>query len=82
MYAHISVISQDNTKRLFFEGKPFIWWKDIVYMLASILTKDKKENLDWLRYANKYAEETQYTDKGFYKEYDFVVLMLNTKFKY
>ena len=51
-------------------------------MLASILIKDQKENIEWLRYANKYAELTQYTDKGFYKEYDFVVLMLNTKFKY
>ena len=51
-------------------------------MLASILTKDQKENIEWLRYANKCAEETQYTDKSFYNEYNFVVLMLNTKFKY
>tara|TARA_Y100001949_G_scaffold103655_1_gene87557 strand:- start:1152 stop:1307 length:156 start_codon:yes stop_codon:yes gene_type:complete len=51
-------------------------------VLASILIKDQKENIEWLRYANKYAELTQYTDKGFYKEYDFVVLMLSTKFKY
>ena len=50
-------------------------------MLASILTKDKKENLDWLRYANKYAEETQYTDKGFYKEYDYVFQMLSITWK-
>ena len=51
-------------------------------MLASILTNDQKENIEWVRYANKYAEETQYTDKSFYNEYNFVVLMLNTKFKY
>ena len=51
-------------------------------MLASILTKDKTNNIEWLRCANKYAEVTRDNDKGFYKEYDFVVLMLNTKFKY
>ena len=51
-------------------------------MLASILTKDQKENIEWLRYANKYAENTKDKDKEFYKEYDFVVLMLDTKFKY
>jgi len=51
-------------------------------MLASILSKEQKENLDWLRCANKYAEQTMNLDRGFYREYDFIVQMLVIKFKY
>jgi len=43
-------------------------------MLASILIE--RENIEWLRCANKYAENTRKTDCGFYKEYDYVVQML------
>jgi len=50
-------------------------------MLASILTKDQTNNIEWLRYANKYAEHTNETDSGFYKEYDYVVQMLSVTWK-
>ena len=48
-------------------------------MLAAILTKD---NLEWIRYANKYVEHRSKEDSGFYKEYDFVVESLMTKLRY
>lgn len=50
-------------------------------MLASILTKDQTNNIEWLRCANKYAEHTNKTDSGFYKEYDYVVQMLSMTWK-
>ena len=50
-------------------------------MLASILTKDQTNNIEWLRCANKYAEQTNETDSGFYKEYDYVVQMLSMTWK-
>ena len=50
-------------------------------MLASILTKDKTSNIEWLRCANKYAEHNNETDSGFYKEYDYVVQMLSITWK-
>ena len=49
-------------------------------MLASILIE--RENIEWLRCANKYAENTRKTDCGFYKEYDFVVQMLRVTWKF
>jgi hypothetical protein len=50
-------------------------------MLASILTKDQENNIEWLRCANKYAEHTCKTDRDFYKEYDYVVQMLSITWK-
>tara|TARA_R100000093_G_scaffold60255_1_gene31800 strand:+ start:591 stop:752 length:162 start_codon:yes stop_codon:yes gene_type:complete len=50
-------------------------------MLASILEKDERNNIEWLRRANKYAEHTSETDCGFYKEYDYVVQMLSITWK-
>ena len=50
-------------------------------MLASILEKDERNNIEWLRRANKYAEHTSETDSGFYKEYDYVVQMLSVTWK-
>ena len=50
-------------------------------MLASILEKDERYNIEWLRCANKYAEQTSETDSGFYKEYDYVVQMLSITWK-
>jgi hypothetical protein len=54
----------------------------IGYMLASILTNEERENVEWLRCANKYAEHTCKTDCGFYKEYDYVVQMLSVTWKF
>jgi len=54
----------------------------IGYMLASILTNEEIENIEWLRCANKYAENTRKTDCGFYKEYDYVVQMLRVTWKF
>jgi len=50
-------------------------------VLASILTKDQTNNIEWLRCANKYAEHTNDTDSGFYKEYDYVVQVLSVTWK-
>lgn len=50
-------------------------------MLASILTNEERENVEWLRCANKYAEHTNETDRDFYKEYDYVVQMLSVTWK-
>jgi hypothetical protein len=50
-------------------------------MLASILTEEERDNIEWLRCANKYAERTCKTDNGFYKEYDYVVQMLSVTWK-
>ena len=51
-------------------------------MLASILTNEEIENIEWLRRANKYAENTYKTDCSFYKEYDYVVQMLRVTWKF
>ena len=81
IYAHINAVlqSQDNTRRLFTWRKPFISSTLIDSMLAAILTKD---NLEWIRYANKYVEHRREEDQGFYKEYDFVVESLMVKLRY
>ena len=49
-------------------------------MLSSILTT--KENMIWLRQANKYVEYNGSSDQGFYREFDYIVEMLNTKHRY
>ena len=71
----------NNTIRLFTWRKPFISSTLIDSMLASILEKDGRNNIEWLRCANKYAEHTNETDSGFYKEYDYVVQMLSVTWK-
>jgi len=50
-------------------------------MLASILTNEERENIEWLRCANKYVENTYKIDCSFYKEYDYVVQMLSVTWK-
>ena len=51
-------------------------------MLASILTNEEIENIEWLRCANKYVENTNKIDCSFYKEYDYVVQMLRVTWKF
>ena len=46
-------------------------------MLSSILTI--RENITWIRQANKYVEYNGSSDQGFYQEYDYIVEMLTTK---
>ncbi len=47
-------------------------------MLSSLLVKKQIENLEWLRRANKYAERTQHTDESYYKEYSYIMDILNS----
>ena len=47
-------------------------------MLSSILTT--KENMIWLRQANKYVEYNGSSDQGFYREFDYIVEMLTAKY--
>ena len=49
-------------------------------MLSSILTT--KENMTWIRQANKYVEYNGSSDQDFYQEYDYIVEMLTAKHRY